>query len=486
MPSYFPLFKSYDIRGTYPVINGTIAYWVGFSFVKNVLAKESLPLSVSVVHDHRNSSPELYKCLLQGIVDAGGKIIPLGLGSTDMLYAATQVFENAGIMITASHNPPADNGIKIVKKAPQVIGIGTGLEAIRDSEYFTNLKEIDVNTVQEFADDNIKKEELIKYYKSKIEEVGNIGEIREKLKEKELKIVVDTGNGMGGYIMKFIKELYPEIEFIPLFWELDGNYPNHPADPLVDENVSDLRKAVVANSADLGIAFDGDCDRVFFIDEKGERLIGDFVVSLFAKYFLDKKSAGIEAMKDFDRSIVYNIPASTCTKDTTESLGGKAIAAKQGHNHMKAAVYSNQALYGGEHSGHHYFGQFRSMDGGALALAAFINLLLTENKKASELTKTYLEKYLLSGEINFHLEGNMDPKERVSLIEGKLKAKYPDAEFNYLDGISIFYPNWKFNIRLSNTEPLLRLNVEVKNEGNKTREDVNKKVEEIKNLLDLK
>lgn len=484
-PSYYSLFKSYDIRGTYPIINGTIAYWVGFSFIKEILEKENLPLEVNVLRDHRLSSPELYKAMVQGIKDAGGTPICLGLGSTDMLYASTQVFNNAGVMLTASHNPAPDNGIKIVKKAPQVLGLETGLATIRDSEYLQSLKEIDLNSIPDPKEDIQKKQELIVFYENKVSEIGLIGQIKDKLTARKLKIVADTANGMGGLVMKSLIHLYPEIEFIPLFWELDGSYPNHTANPLIDENIIDLQKSVIENKADFGIAFDGDCDRVFFVDENGKRLIGDHMVALLAQYFLENKMNGQPELSPYSNTIVYNIPASRCTKDITESLGGKARASKQGHNHMKSAMAEENSLYGGEHSGHHYFGQFGFMDGGIFAVAAFLNLYISKGQKASELTQFLRGKYLLSGELNFTLFDEMDPETRIKIIDDKLKQKYSDAKFDYLDGISVLYPDWKLNIRFSNTEPLLRLNVEIINNGDKTEQDVANKVQDIKSLLGL-
>ncbi|MEI7603557.1 MAG: hypothetical protein WCJ19_00885 [bacterium] len=481
--NYKTLFKSYDVRGTYPLINGTIAYWVGYSLVKEILEPENLSLKVNIVHDHRLSSNELYKAIYHGIKDAGGVPIPLGLGSTDMLYASCQMLDNAGVMITASHNPPADNGIKIVKKAPQMIGLGSGLEKIRDSIYFSDLKNIEINEFDDVIEETELKNNLLDFFKDKIKLVGNAENISDKLQQRRLKVVVDTGNGMGGFVMEQMLKIYTNIEFIPLYWELDGSYPHHPADPIQDKNVADLKRKVVEENADFGIAFDGDADRAFFIDENGKRVVGDFLMATFAKFQLEKYFSGEFKQEGINPVIVYNQPASRCTPEVVKEAGGICEAVLQGHTYIKAKLLETHGLYGCEHSGHNYFSQFGWMDSGVLAAALFINVLVSKDVKASEITGDLKYKYFLSGEINFILDGNISSKDRLKGIEQKLQSIYPDAEYQYLDGISVVYPEWKVNLRLSNTEPLLRLNIEVKAPGNDI--DVKQRLEEIKNLLNL-
>ena len=485
MNPYYSLFKSYDVRGTYPQINATVAYWTGYAFVKEILEKGNLGKKVILMRDCRISSPELYKAAFKGIKDAGGEPLPLGIASSDMLYAATQLLECAGIMITASHNPPKDNGLKLVKKAPQMLGVGGGLEIIRDSQYFQNPKEIDSSIIDEVIDNTEEKERVLEFYKNEMKEILDIDRIQEKLKSRKFRVVVDTANGMGGYVMDQITQVIPQIEFIPLFWDLDGNYPNHEADPTKPENLVFLQKAIQEQKADFGIAFDGDADRAMFMDENSTRLIGDYIVAKFGEFMI-KRHANNPKLDKFNPSVVYNIPASRCTKDIVISSGGNAIASMQGHNHMKAMMLENKAIYGGEHSGHHYFGEFGYMDAGFLAACLFINILVSEDIKASELTKALSQKYLLSGELNFKLNDSIDTKERIHIYDEKLKSKFMDAYFDYLDGISVIYTDWKFNVRLSNTEPLLRLNVEIINSDNtKSLDDVKFKVEEIKNILGL-
>ena len=484
MNPYFDLFKSYDVRGTYPKINSTVTYWVGYAFVKEILEKENLKKEVIVMRDCRLSSPELYKSLYNGIKDAGGVPLALGLASSDMLYAATQVLDCAGIMVTASHNPPKDNGLKLVKKAPQMLGVGGGLEIIRDSSYFQNAKEIDSSLFQDPIEDTQRKNQVLNFYKDRIHEISNIENIREKLVSRKLNVVVDTANGMGGYVMEQMIQVIPEINFIPLYWELDGTYPHHEANPVKLENLKDIQKAIKEHNADFGIAFDGDADRAMFLDENGLPLIGDYATAKFGEYMIKRQKTEINGGK-YSPTVIYNIPASTCVKDSVTAAGGTAIASKQGHNHMKALMLSNNAIYGGESSGHHYFGEFGYMDAGFLAASLFINIIVSEDLKASDISKQFSNKYLLSGEINFTLLDSLDTPTRIKQYDEKLKLKYADAFFDYLDGISVFYSDWKFNVRFSNTEPLLRLNLEIINDGTKTLTDVEKKVNEIKDLLRL-
>lgn len=455
MSQYSQLFKAYDIRGTSPIINEKVYYFSGFSFVEQILKIEKLPLTVIVARDCRLTSPKFYDALIQGIIDAGGEVIGIGHCTTDTLYAATLLFKCSGCMVTASHNPKDDNGIKIVKKIPQMLGLESGLDKVRDVVLSvideTVLPQISESEVHELA-----RRQVIEFFVSKIKEIGDSNEIDEILawQNRKLKIAVDCGNGVGGFIMPYIQKLYTNIEFIPLFWDLDGNFPNHPADPQNINNLIDLKKVVLEQKCDFGIAFDGDGDRAFFVDENGEPLPGDFLVALFAETFLKDKKQG--KYPEFNNAVVYCQPGSRLAIDVITENDGVAIPSKQGHTYIKSEVDKYKAIYGGEFSGHHYFGQFGSMDSGAIAVSLMIKIYVTQNKKFSDLFARYADEYFVSDLMNLKIpEG-----QTFSDVKAKIESYFHDARISEMDGVSVFYPEWKFNMRPSNTEPLIRFILE--------------------------
>lgn len=477
---YSKLFKAYDIRGTFPLINSAIYYWSGYALVETILKPENLPLIVNVMRDCRYTSPEFYQALCAGIKAAGGEPVLLGLGATDMLYAACQLWNNPGAMVTASHNPKDDNGLKIVKKAPQMLGLSTGLDKIRDFV----LAKIEENGDEVVFESNLQEQdglrnELLNYYQSKIESITDAAESNRKLgsRSAKFKVVVDTANGMGGLIMPVMQQIYPNVEFVPLYWELDGTFPNHPADPMVADNMKDLQSAVLSHKADLGIAFDGDGDRVFFVDEKGENLNGEYLVALVAKYMVE--AALNKPELGFNPAVVYVVSYSRCLADTVLQAGGAAVVSKQGHTYIKSEMAKYNAIYGGEASGHHYFGEFGYMDSGAIMMAMMLKMLAENSTQVSSLSDYYKDKYYVSGERNFRV----GPEISMDFVKKVVKQNYPDAVFNEMDGITLYYPLWKMTIRGSNTEPLLRINIETKQNSPELNPDF--KLAEIKQLLGI-
>lgn len=478
---YYKMFKAYDVRGTFPEINEGVYYWTGYAFVKLLLQPENLSLKVNLVRDCRFTSPSFYKALYNGIKDAGGEPVALGLGSTDFLYAACQKFDSPGIMVTASHNPKNDNGMKIVKVAPNSVGLESGLGQIRDyvikEMAHTSLDEL-ASTFEEAQEDAGAKSEVTQFFEEKLENIGSIDEIDLFLSQngRKLKVVVDTANGMGGWLMPNISGMYENIDFIPLYWELNGEFPNHPADPLKPENLKDLQALVLKEQADLGVAFDGDADRAFFVDEKGERIDGNFLVSVFAQTLIG--DAQKNSNSRYQPSAVYSVTGSRCMPESINEVGGIAIPSKQGHTHFKKLMKDYQAVYGGEFTGHHYFADFGYMDSGFIALVLFLKTLVLSGKKTSELFQTFQSRYFLSEEIVLKIpedETFDDLKDRVT------KAFSDAASIHELDGIAVFYPEWKFNLRPSNTEPVLRFLLESRQ--NDFEFKVDRKVADVRAVL---
>jgi phosphomannomutase len=455
MTQYSQLFKAYDIRGTHPQINEKVYYFSGFSLVEQIMKVENLPLTVIVARDCRLTSPMFYNALIQGIKDAGAEVIPIGYCTTDTLYAAALLFDCTACMVTASHNPKDDNGLKIVKKVPQMLGLEGGLDKVRDT-VLSLIDEQELPIIQETVVNEIARKQVIDFLIEKIMLIGDTQEVNNVLasRGRRLKIGVDCGNGMGGFIMEYLQRLYTGIDFIPLYWELDGNFPHHPADPQNVDNLVDLKKVVLEQGCDFGIAFDGDGDRAFFVDEHGEPLPGDFLVALFAETLLKDYKKG--KYPEFNNAVVYCQPGSRLAIDVITENDGVAIPSKQGHTFIKAQVAKYKAIYGGEFSGHHYFGQFGSMDSGVLAVALMLKIYTNRNVPFSKLFERYASEYHISNLMNLKIPEGVD----FAQIKGKLEAQFIDAGISEMDGVSVFYPDWKFNMRPSNTEPLVRFILE--------------------------
>ena len=261
---------------------------------------------------------------------------------------------------------------------------------------------------------------------------------------------------MGVLSYQILQELYPSVEFIPLYCELDGNFPNHPADPINPDNMKDLQEAVIKHQADLGIAFDGDADRAFFVDQKGCLINGENLVAVFAQELVRKAKAHPEL--ELNPACVYVISYSRALSDTVLMEGGTAIASKQGHTYVKSLMAQYKAIYGGEASGHHYFGQFGYMDSGLLACTLMISILSKNQKLASQICEYYEDKYFTSGEINIKASPSMN----IEILTKRLEIEYPDAYFSFYDGVTIYLPFWKMTVRGANTEPLFRINIETR------------------------
>ncbi|MDQ2872268.1 MAG: phosphomannomutase/phosphoglucomutase [Candidatus Eremiobacteraeota bacterium] len=420
-------FKSYDVRGIYPSeINDDVAYAIGRCFVPLLHAKK-----IVVGRDMRPSGEKLYEAFARGATEAGADVLYVGMVSTDALYFAVGKYGyDGGVMITASHNPAQYNGMKFTRDRAQAISLDTGLSTIRDQIVSGNLPE-KAAVAGTVSERNIL-DDFAQHCLSFIDAA----------KIKPFKIAIDAGNGMAGETVPHVfKSLNCEV--IPLYFELDGSFPNHPASPIEPENMADLQAAVRKHGCDLGVAFDGDADRMFLVDETGGLIGGDMVTAVVA----------INTLKHHPGSrILYNLICSRSVPEVIEKNGGTPIRSQVGHSLIKKTMRDEDIIFGGEHSGHFYFKDNWYADSGMIALMQCLEVFSETDKTVSEVIAPINTRFR-SGEINSTVK---DIPAKLSEIE----AAHKDAQIDHLDGVTISYPHWWMNIRPSNTEPLLRLNVE--------------------------
>ncbi|GAC1415581.1 MAG: phosphomannomutase/phosphoglucomutase [Candidatus Velthaea sp.] len=422
------IFKSYDVRGIVPAqINDDTAYAIGRAFVETLGRK-----NICIGRDMRPSGESLMAALTKGATDAGADVTQIGLISTDCIYFAVGHYGfDGGIMITASHNPADYNGFKFCREEAIAISLDTGLAQIRDKAQAGEFKDASrPGSVQH-------KDVLDDFAKHCLTFVDDVKRI------KPFKIAIDAGNGMAGETVPRIFKYLPQVEVIPMYFELDGTFPNHPASPIEPENMVDLQKAVREHGCDLGVAFDGDADRMFIVDEKAELIGGDIVTAL----------VGIDTLRHYPGAkILYNLICSRSVPEAITAHGGIPVRSKVGHSIIKKVMRDEDIPFGGEHSGHFYFKKNWFADSGMIALMQCLNVFSEADGPVSSVIKP-IDKRFRSGEIN----------SEVKDIPAKLKAleeHFKDAQIDYLDGTTVSYPNWWMNVRPSNTEPLLRLNVE--------------------------
>ncbi|MGA8097803.1 MAG: hypothetical protein WB810_03985 [Candidatus Cybelea sp.] len=429
------IFKSYDVRGVYPSeLNDDIAYAIGRCFVPLLDVERRGGIarnSVVVARDMRPSGESLRDAFARGASEAGADVVDIGMVSTDALYFAVgKLALDGGVMITASHNPAAYNGMKFTRSQAQAISLDTGLSTIRDRLLSGELPPKSSTpgglTHRDVLDD------FAQHCLSFVD----------RSKIKPLRIAVDAGNGMAGETIPHVFKSLP-CEVIPLYFELDGRFPNHPASPIEPENMIDLQAAVRKHHCDLGVAFDGDADRMFIVNEKAGLIDGSTVTALVALSTL-KRNPGAK--------ILYNLICSRSVPELILKAGGVPIRSRVGHSIIKAEMREQDIVFGGEHSGHFYFRDNWYADSGMIALLACLELFSEANKPVSEVIAP-IDTRFRSGEINLRVN---DIPSRMRAIE----RHYADAQIDYLDGITVSYPDWWMNVRSSNTEPLLRLNVE--------------------------
>jgi phosphomannomutase len=421
------IFKSYDVRGIFPTeLDEATAYAIGRSFVA-----EFGVASMGIGRDMRPSGTRLFEALARGAAEAGANVTDVGLVSTDALYFAVGRYGfGGGIMITASHNPANYNGMKFTRDKAQAISLDTGLGAIRD-----RLARGDLGPLAERIGRLERWEVLDDFAEHCLTFV-------DRKTIKPFKIAIDAGNGMAGLTVPHVFKHLP-CRVVPLFFELDGTFPNHPASPIEPENMVDLQRAVIENQCDLGVAFDGDADRMFIVDEKGGLVGGDMVTAL----------VGINTLKrNPGAKILYNLICSRSTPEAIEKAGGVPVRSQVGHSIIKKVMRDENIVFGGEHSGHFYFRDNWFADSGMIALLQCLEVFSDAGKPVSEVVAP-IDHRSRSGEINSHVR-DIPAKLR------ELEEHYKDAQIDHLDGVTIQYPDWWMNVRPSNTEPLLRLNVE--------------------------
>lgn len=442
-----PGFKAYDIRGKVPSeLNTDIAYKVGRAFVKLYDAKK-----VVIGRDVRVSSPELAEALTSGLNDAGCDVIDLGMCGTEMIYFSTPFLDaDGGVMITASHNPPEYNGLKFVKKGSVPMGYDSGLKDIEKMILSDDLGEI----AEPKGD--LKPADIMREFIDSLDKFYNPNTM------KPYTVVVNAGNGCIGPALDTIEDKLP-IKMIKVFHNPDSSFPNGVPNPLLPENRQSTIDAMKENGADLGVAWDGDYDRCFFFDEQGNFIEGYYIVGLLAKSIL-KSYPGEKIVHD--PRLIWN------TIDVVKKAGGIPVVSQSGHAFIKQKMREVNSVYGGEMSAHHYFRDNAYSDSGMIPFLLVMQLMSDENKNLSELVGEMIKNYPCSGEINTTLE---NPKAKID----ELREKYSDGTLDELDGVSVEYDTWRFNVRMSNTEPLLRLNVESKGDI----QLMNQKTEELLALI---
>ncbi|CAN2215270.1 {ManB} Phosphomannomutase [Candidatus Nanopelagicaceae bacterium] len=426
------IFKAYDIRGLVDdEITPEFTFATGAAFAR-FLKAEREPGTVVIGEDMRPSSPELADAFSAGVTSQGLDVIRIGLASTDMLYFAAGKLNLPGAMFTASHNPAAYNGIKMCLSGARPIGKESGLLTI---EKFVNegspipLSQVGVERRQEMLDD----------YVSHLLDLVNLSSIR------PLKIVIDAGNGMAGHTAPAVFARL-NAEVIEMYYELDGSFPNHEANPIDPENLRDLQAAVKKNQADIGLAFDGDADRCFLVDEKGDLVNPSALTALIATR---------ELVKYPGSTIIYNLISSKSVREIVEENGGTAVRSRVGHSYIKKLMAETGAVFGGEHSGHFYFRDFWRADSGMLAALYAIAALGESDTPLSQLFAPF-NRYISSGEVNSTVSDAVASTKKIEEHYGALAG----VELDHLDGLTVTGDTWWFNLRASNTEPLLRLNVE--------------------------
>jgi phosphomannomutase len=425
------IFKAYDVRGLYPSeINEDAARLIGRGFVAYLGARR-----IAVSRDMRLSSPSVAAAFIDGATHQGADVVDYGMMGTDMLYfAVARDGHDGGVQITASHNPKEYNGIKMVRKEAFPLSGDAGIGDIRD---MISAGDIPAPVGRRGT---VSTANVVDDYVKKVLSFIDVSKI------KPFNVVLDAGNGIAGMVAPLLFAHLP-CKTTRLCFEVDGTFPNHEANPLIEENRRDIVEQVIKDKADIGIAWDGDADRCFFIDGSGEFIAGDFITALLAESFL---------LKHPSAKIVYDVRASYAVKDTAAKYGGTALMNRVGHAFFKQRMREEGALFGGEVTGHYYFRDYYFADNGFIPALLILELMSIKGQTLRELLAPLREKYFISGEINTKLKD-------MSLIPAKLdllSSKYTDGKVYTLDGVSAEYADWHFNVRASNTEPMLRLNLE--------------------------
>ncbi|MBM7805782.1 phosphomannomutase [Geodermatophilus bullaregiensis] len=427
------IIKAYDVRGVVPdQWDEDDARRIGAAFAE-LVATESGATAVVTAHDMRPSSVPLSRAFAQGVLSRGVDVVEAGLGSTDLLYFAAGSLDVPGAMFTASHNPAQYNGIKLCRAGAAPVGQESGLATVREWAERDTYERVPARTAE------VTQRDLLTAYAEHLRSLVDLSGSR------PLRVVVDAGNGMGGHTVPVVLAGLP-LDVVPLYFELDGTFPNHEANPLDPANLVDLQEAVVREGADIGLAFDGDADRVFVVDERGEPVSPSAVTALVAVR---------ELAKGRGTTVIHNLITSRSVPEIVREHGGQPVRTRVGHSFIKAEMARTDAVFGGEHSAHYYFRDFWRADTGMLAAMHVLAALGEQGRPLSELTAAY-SRYAASGEVNSTVD---DAAGRTAAVRETFEAE--GATFDEMDGLTVDLPDgsW-FNLRASNTEPLLRLNVE--------------------------
>ena len=437
------IFKAYDVRGLAPEqLDAELSGNIGAAFARFVADAEGAT-SIVVGHDMRPTGPEFSRAFAAGAREQGIDVIEMGLASTDMMYFASGSLDIPGAVFTASHNPAEYNGIKMCLKGAAPLGSASGLEVIKEAAR-TRLE-----PVEQMGE--ISSTEMLNGFADHVLSFIDVKKLR------PLKIVADTANGMGGLVVPAVFDRLPfDLEI--MYAELDGTFPNHPADPLNEANLVDLQTRVTEVGADIGLAFDGDADRVFLVDADARGVSGSLTTALVADRVLSAEPGA---------TILHNLICSKVVPEVIAENGGTAVRTRVGHSYIKAVMAETGAAFGGEHSGHYYFRDFWRADSGMLAALVILEAMCESGRSLAELVAP-LRRYVASGEINTTVADTSEVIERVA-------AAYPDADQDRLDGLTVDFGDWWFNLRPSNTEPLLRLNLEAA-----STDEVERRVAEVK------
>jgi phosphomannomutase len=422
------VFKAYDVRGIYPdELDEAGAYAIGQAYVQ-----EFEPRKIAVGRDMRLSSPAMADAVMRGAADSGTDVVDLGLVGTEMVYFAVGELElEGGIAVTASHNPKEYTGMKIVRRGALPVGGDSGLLDIRTRAMSgARHKTGPAGTIEQ--------EDIWPRFVDRVLSFIDVAAV------KPLHVVIDTANGMGGAMLPPVLERLP-IDAVRCYFEPDGTFPNHEPNPLLPENREFIVGKVREEHADLGVAFDGDADRCFFVDDTGDFVPGDFVTALLAESILEKQPSA---------KILYDVRASWAVPETIERAGGVPLINRVGHAFFKHRMREEDAVFGGEVSGHYYFRDFSQADSGVIPFLLMLELVSKRGRKLSEILRHYRERFFITGELN-------TPVADVALKLQELKERFgPEGAVSHLDGLSVDADQWHMNVRPSNTEPLLRLNLE--------------------------
>ena len=452
MSALDPIFKAYDVRGLAPgQFDDSIARAIGVGFARFVQDLPEPAERVLVARDMRPSGVELSAAFAEGVRSQGLDVVDLGLGSTDLLYFAAGSMDAPGAMFTASHNPAEYNGIKFCLSGARPVGEDSGLGTIRD----TAAAVLRDGATDAGTPGTLSQRDVLSDFAAHVRSFVDVSALR------PLKVVADTANGMGGLVVPAVFDELP-MELEVMYGELDGTFPNHPADPIQPENTADLRRRVVEVGADVGLAFDGDADRVFLVDEQGHGLSGSTTTAIIA--------AGILA-KHPGETVIHNLICSKTVPEVIAEHGGTAVRTRVGHSFIKEVMASTGAIFGGEHSAHYYFRDNYRADSGLIAALVVLEQLSVAGVPLSELRAPF-ERYAASGEINTRVEDPAQVIERVA-------EHYSDRDQDRLDGLTVDGGDWWFNLRPSNTEPLLRLNLEAPD-----RDACDQRVAEVRALIE--